>query len=197
MPAVSPEMNAWRACLRVSIRRKPRANAEPLDRARETARANAAERDRGDRKPIASTKPRGSILIVFVLERLLRLGISSSQKPVLMGEGGRPAKVGNPRHGGVGRADEILKLAAPRFMPFITEELWAVTSADCRGGLLSAPLRPRGGGSPPQGGERDRTLLALTSLGPHSKGLTDGCGRGRDRLGRRSRDRDTLGARGK
>src|SRR5258706_5456266 len=55
-------------------------------------------------------------------------------------------------------------------MPFITEELWAVTSADAEA-VASAPSALGEGGRPHRGGE-DRTLLALTSW-PTLEGLTD------------------------
>jgi valyl-tRNA synthetase len=83
--------------------------------------------------------------------------------------------------------DEILKLLHP-FMPFITEELWAVTAADAEGASLSpSPLVGEGreGGKPqtpapavppslslPRRGGEDRTLLALTPW-PTFEGLTD------------------------
>jgi len=69
-------------------------------------------------------------------------------KPVLMGEDG--AAKSETRAMVAWARDEILKLLHP-FMPFITEELWAVTAANP--------------------GE-DRTLLALTPW-PTGEGLTD------------------------
>jgi valyl-tRNA synthetase len=69
-------------------------------------------------------------------------------KPVLMGEDG--AAKTETRAMVAWARDEILKLLHP-FMPFITEELWAVTAANPR---------------------EDRTLLALTSW-PTLEGLTD------------------------
>ena len=67
--------------------------------------------------------------------------------------------------------DEILELLHP-FMPFITEELWAVTAE----------------GGPPRDG-----LLALAPW-PHARRSRGRGGRGRDRLGGRSRHRHPLGA---
>src|SRR5258707_2587284 len=78
-------------------------------------------------------------------------------KPVLMGEEG--AAKSETRAMVAWARDEILKLLHP-FMPFITEELWAVTSADAEA-VASAPPPPRGGGRPPTRGE-DPTLLSLT-----------------------------------
>jgi valyl-tRNA synthetase len=69
-------------------------------------------------------------------------------KPVLMGEDA--AAKTETRAMVAWARDEILKLLHP-FMPFITEELWAVTAANPR---------------------EDRTLLALTSW-PTLEGLTD------------------------
>ena len=61
--------------------------------------------------------------------------------------------------------DEILKLLHP-FMPFITEELWAVTAADAEAVSSAPPL-----GKDREGGQ-DRALLALTPW-PALDGLTD------------------------
>jgi len=100
-------------------------------------------------------------------------------KPVLMGEDG--AAKSETRAMVAWARDEILKLLHP-FMPFITEELWAVTA-------LSSPSRPVGesgeGGKPqtpapvvppsrslPHKGEEGRPLLALTPW-PTLEGLTD------------------------
>ncbi|HEY2213219.1 MAG TPA: valine--tRNA ligase, partial [Bradyrhizobium sp.] len=69
-------------------------------------------------------------------------------KPVLMGEDS--AAKSETRAMVAWARDEILKLLHP-FMPFITEELWAVTAANPR---------------------EDRTLLALTPW-PTGEGLTD------------------------
>jgi len=104
-------------------------------------------------------------------------------KPVLMGEDG--AAKTETRAMVAWARDEILKLLHP-FMPFITEELWAVTAADAEAASSSpSPLVGEGGeGGKPQapapavppslshkGGE-DRTLLALNPW-PTLEGLTD------------------------
>jgi valyl-tRNA synthetase len=99
-------------------------------------------------------------------------------KPVLMGEEGG-AKF-ETRAMVAWARDEILKLLHP-FMPFITEELWAVTAANADGASSSpSPLVGEGGEGgepqtpapvPHQGGE-DRTLLALAPW-PKLEGLTD------------------------
>jgi valyl-tRNA synthetase len=79
-------------------------------------------------------------------------------KPVLMGEDG--AAKSETRAMVAWARDEILKLLHP-FMPFITEELWAVTAR---------PSRPEGGeGIRPGEG---RPLLALTQW-PNQAGLND------------------------
>ncbi|HWN78079.1 MAG TPA: class I tRNA ligase family protein, partial [Bradyrhizobium sp.] len=88
-------------------------------------------------------------------------------KPVLMGEEG--AAKSETRAMVAWARDEILKLLHP-FMPFITEELWAVTSADAEA-VASAPSA-RGEGGRPQRGEEGRPLLALTSW-PTLEGLAD------------------------
>jgi valyl-tRNA synthetase len=84
-------------------------------------------------------------------------------KPVLMGEEG--AAKAETRAMVAWARDEILKLLHP-FMPFITEELWAVTAADAEAvSSASSPGKGRDGG-------QDRTLLALTTW-PTLEGLTD------------------------
>jgi valyl-tRNA synthetase len=106
-------------------------------------------------------------------------------KPVLMGEDG--AAKTETRAMVAWARDEILKLLHP-FMPFITEELWAVTAADAEAASSSpSPLVGEGGeGGKPQApapavppslslphkrGE-DRTLLALNPW-PTLEGPTD------------------------
>jgi valyl-tRNA synthetase len=105
-------------------------------------------------------------------------------KPVLMGEDGA-AKV-ETRAMVAWARDEILKLLHP-FMPFITEELWAVTAAANAPVSSPSPLEGEGGeGGKPQapapvlppsptlplkGGE-GRPLLALTQW-PNHEGLND------------------------
>jgi valyl-tRNA synthetase len=88
-------------------------------------------------------------------------------KPVLMGEDG--AAKSETRAMVAWARDEILKLLHP-FMPFITEELWAVTAADAE--ALSSPSRLAGEGR--EGGKagEGRPLLALTPW-PTLEGLTD------------------------
>jgi valyl-tRNA synthetase len=84
-------------------------------------------------------------------------------KPVLMGEEG--AAKAETRAMVAWARDEILKLLHP-FMPFITEELWAVTAAYAEAiSSVSSPGKGRDGG-------QDRTLLALTAW-PTLEGLTD------------------------
>src|SRR5260370_41308890 len=60
-------------------------------------------------------------------------------KPVLMGEEG--AAKSETRAMVAWARDEILKLLHP-FMPFITEELWAVTSADVEAVAFAPPPLP-------------------------------------------------------
>jgi valyl-tRNA synthetase len=72
--------------------------------------------------------------------------------------------------------DEILKLLHP-FMPFITEELWAVTAANSEGVSSPSPLAGEGGvGGKPQApapkGRESRPLLALAQWPDHA-GLND------------------------
>jgi valyl-tRNA synthetase len=89
-------------------------------------------------------------------------------KPVLMGEDGGPRS--ETRAMVAWARDEILKLLHP-FMPFITEELWAVTAANTEGDSSSpSPLVGEGreGG---KGGE-GRPLLALVPW-PSLEGLAD------------------------
>jgi valyl-tRNA synthetase len=97
-------------------------------------------------------------------------------KPVLMGEeGGAKSET---RAMVAWARDEILKLLHP-FMPFITEELWAVTAANAHSSSPSSLVGEGGEGVRPQtrapvphkGGE-DRTLLALAPW-PKLEGLTD------------------------
>jgi valyl-tRNA synthetase len=105
-------------------------------------------------------------------------------KPVLMGEEG--AAKAETRAMVAWARDEILKLLHP-FMPFITEELWAVTTANSDGVSSSpSPLVGEGreGGKPqaPVAAvpasptlphkEKSRLLLALTPWPAH-EGLTD------------------------
>jgi valyl-tRNA synthetase len=81
-------------------------------------------------------------------------------KPVLMGEEG--AAKAETRAMVAWARDEILKLLHP-FMPFITEELWAVTAA--RDGLLAlAPWSRKASGVTPE------QMLAMSITGP-SDGL--------------------------
>jgi valyl-tRNA synthetase len=105
-------------------------------------------------------------------------------KPVLMGEEG--AAKAETRAMVAWARDEILKLLHP-FMPFITEELWAVTASANAPLASPSPLEGEGGeggkpqapapGLPPsptlplKGGE-GRALLALTPW-PNLKGLDD------------------------
>jgi len=106
-------------------------------------------------------------------------------KPVLLGEDG--AAKSETRAMVAWARDEILKLLHP-FMPFITEELWAVTAADAEAVSPSpSPLVGEGreGGKPqapapevppslslPHKRGEDRTLLALTPW-PTLKGFAD------------------------
>src|SRR6202790_1171976 len=106
-------------------------------------------------------------------------------KPVLMGEEG--AGKSETRAMVAWARDEILKLLHP-FMPFITEELWAVTAANADGASSSpSPLVGEGGkgGKPqvsarvgalplslPHKGGEDCTLLTLAPW-PKLEGLTD------------------------
>src|SRR2546421_447399 len=84
-------------------------------------------------------------------------------KPVLIGEQG--AAKSETRAMVAWARDEILKLLHP-FMPFITEELWAVTAADAEAVSSASRL-----GKDREGGQ-DRALLALTPW-PALDGLTD------------------------
>jgi valyl-tRNA synthetase len=88
-------------------------------------------------------------------------------KPVLTGEDG--AAKSETRAMVAWARDEILKLLHP-FMPFITEELWAVTGADAE--ALSSPSPLAGEGREGRKGGVGRPLLALTPW-PKRKGLTD------------------------
>ena len=84
-------------------------------------------------------------------------------KPVLIGEEG--AAKSETRAMVAWARDEILKLLHP-FIPFITEELWAVTAADTEAVSSASRL-----GKGREGGQ-DRALLALTPW-PALDGLTD------------------------
>ncbi len=84
-------------------------------------------------------------------------------KPVLIGEQGSAKS--ETRAMVAWARDEILKLLHP-FMPFITEELWAVTAADTEAVSSASHL-----GKGREGGQ-DRALLALTPW-PALDGLTD------------------------
>src|SRR5260221_12969325 len=105
-------------------------------------------------------------------------------KPVLLGEEG-DAKT-ETRAMVAWARDEILKLLHP-FMPFITEELWAVTAMSDGASLSPSPLAGEGGvgGKPqapapvippsptlPHKGGESRPLLALAQW-PNHAGLTD------------------------
>ena len=118
-------------------------------------------------------------------------------KPVLMGDEG-DAKA-ETRAMVAWARDEILKLLHP-FMPFITEELWAVTAR--RDGLLVlTPWSRKADALTPE----QLALMSTTSpndplmppvlLALRCRRFQRSCRRGRDRLGGRSRHRDTLGAR--
>ncbi len=92
-------------------------------------------------------------------------------KPVLMGEDGT-AKA-ETRAMVAWARDEILKLLHP-FMPFITEELWGLTSADAAGASSPSPLAGEGGvggkpqaPTPPLKGGEGRSLLALSQWPTH------------------------------
>jgi valyl-tRNA synthetase len=101
-------------------------------------------------------------------------------KPVLMGEDG--AARSETRAMVAWARDEILKLLHP-FMPFITEELWAVTAANSERVSSPSPLAGEGGvGGKPQApapvvppsptGRESRPLLALAQW-PDDAGLND------------------------
>src|SRR5450432_2258594 len=102
-------------------------------------------------------------------------------KPVLLGEEG--AAKSETRAMVAWARDEILKLLHP-FMPFITEELWAVTAANPEGVSSPSPFVGEGGKpqapapvvppSPtlPRKGGESRALLALAQW-PNHAGLTD------------------------
>ena len=119
-------------------------------------------------------------------------------KPVLMGEEG--AAKAETRAMVAWARDEILKLLHP-FMPFITEELWAVTAK--RDGLLVLAEWSRKASA-----LTAEQLASMALAGPNDPLIAAGHGRARcrrfqrsrrrsrDRLGGRSRHRDPLGARG-
>ena len=96
--------------------------------------------------------------------------------------------------------DEILKLLHP-FMPFITEELWAVT-AERDGLLVLAPWSRKAAALTPEQlilmstTEPERCAAAADSACARHRRFQRSCRRSRDRLGGRSRHRDSLGARG-
>jgi valyl-tRNA synthetase len=97
-------------------------------------------------------------------------------KPVLLGEEGDAKS--ETRAMVAWARDEILKLLHP-FMPFITEELWAVTALSSpsplvgEGGEGGKPQVPAPAGPPSltKGGEH-RTLLALTAWPRKTRGLS-------------------------
>jgi valyl-tRNA synthetase len=99
-------------------------------------------------------------------------------KPVLMGEEGTAKS--ETRAMVAWARDEILKLLHP-FMPFITEEIWAVTALPSpsplvgeggEGGKPQTPAPVSPSLSLPHKGGENRTLLALTPW-PKLEGLTD------------------------
>jgi valyl-tRNA synthetase len=97
-----------------------RRSAQPLDRARD--RGAPREITRGDRS--LSLQRRRQRRLSLRLERLLRL-VSRTRQAGADGEDG--AAKAETRAMAAWALDEILKLLHP-FMPFITEELWAVTA---------------------------------------------------------------------
>ena len=119
-------------------------------------------------------------------------------KPVLMGEEG-DAKT-ETRAMVAWARDEILKLLHP-FMPFITEELWAVTAK--RDGLLAlAPWSRMADRLTPEqlaadvDHQPERSVDSAGAAGVRCRRIYRYGRRSRDRLGGRSRHRDPLGARG-
>ena len=119
-------------------------------------------------------------------------------KPVLLGEEG--AAKSETRAMVAWARDEILKLLHP-FMPFITEELWAVTAK--RDGLLVlAPWSRKASGLTPEQTRLDVDHEPERCADPagHSRArcrrFQRSRRRSRDRLGGRSRHRHSLGARG-
>ena len=181
-----------RACRRTSTRRR---RTQTLNRwiAHETARATrevteAIEAYRFNDAAAAIYRFVWNVYCDWYLELA---------KPVLLGEEG--AAKAETRAMVAWARDEILKLLHP-FMPFITEELWAVTAK--RDGLLVLTEWPRKAGCT---AER-RPLMATTS--PNERAASAGPAgarcrrfqrsrrRSRDRLGGRSRHRDPFGARG-